>query len=185
MILYFCCFYPSIQGDCLPASSVLCSTDPCTRQSVQLRPNGEVHMWRFPRHPASGSMAVGGLRWQPEIQHQVSKEVPRPEEGQQGPEGPGRRPQHQRWNSGECGQIDTKSRAVVWWWTQAQGIKNIANTWTTLSSIRWAAILHDNYTSGTLLHHQRIQNCNPHLHIFLGASQTNAPLFAAVIGLGG
>lgn len=69
--------------------------------------------------------------------------------------------------------------------SRGQGITNITYTWATLSSISWAAILHYNYTSGTLQHHQRIQNCKPHLHIFHSASQTNAPLFAAVVGLGG
>lgn len=65
------------------------------------------------------------------------------------------------------------------------GIKSIIYTLATLSSISWAAILHNNYTSDTLLHHQRIQSRNPHLHILHSASQTNAPLFAAVVGLGG
>lgn len=69
--------------------------------------------------------------------------------------------------------------------SQAQGIKNITFTCATRTSISWAAILHDNYTSGTLPHHQRMQNCNPHLHDLHGASQTNAPLFVAVVGLGG
>lgn len=101
---------PSVQGDGLPAGGVLRGVDPCPRQSVQLGPNGEVHVRRLPRHPASRGVAVGGLRRQPEIQHQVPQEVPRPKEGQQGPEGTSRRPQHQRRNSGECEQ--RKARKV-------------------------------------------------------------------------
>lgn len=91
----------SVQGDRLPAGRVLCGADPCPRQSVQLGPDGEVHVRRLPRHPAPRSVAVGGLRRQPEIQHQVPQEVPRSKEGQQRPQGSDGRPQHQRWNPGE------------------------------------------------------------------------------------
>lgn len=140
--------YHSIQGDCIPAGGVLCSTDPCTRQSVQLGSNGEVHMRRFPRHPASRSVAVGGLRWQRQIQHQVSQKVPRPEEGQQGPQGSGRCPQHQRWNSGECRNIASNVLPQNNLLPEARGNETYA--WATLSSICWPAILHDNYTFDTV-----------------------------------
>lgn len=135
----------SFQGDCIPAGCVLCSTDPCTCQSMQLRSNGEVHLWRFPRDPASGSVAVGGLWWQPEIQHQVSQKVPRPKEGQQGPEGSGGCPQHQRWNSGECRNITSIILQQNSLLLEAWGDKTYALA--TLSSINCSAILPDNYTS--------------------------------------
>lgn len=78
----------------------------------------------------------------------------------------------------------TSTLEFGWVASQVQGVKSITYTWATLGSISWATILHDNYTSDTLLRHQRIQNCNLHLHIFHAASQTNAPLFATVVGLG-
>ena len=138
-------------------------------------------MRRLPRHPAPGSVAVGGLRRQPEIQHQVSQEVPRPEEGQQGPEGSGRHPQHQRRNSGECEQTDTKGRE------QKCDIECTKSCLPSpgrhkhrlyLSPISLAAIF---FT-------RQLHPCHtpaPSDDAETQDSQTNAPLFAAVVGLGG
>lgn len=92
---------PRFQGDGLPVLCVLGRPHPHSGAGLQRRAHGALHLRRLSGPGEQAGLAVGRVRRQPQVQHQVPEQLPGIQERKQRPAGTGRRSQHQRGHQGE------------------------------------------------------------------------------------